>query len=154
MANDRREGGCRCGKVRFRVKSEPLLTAACHCTGCQRMTASAFSLTETYPDETFEIINGEPVLGGLHNPEQAHHHCNWCKSWLFTKVPIPGMPLVNVRATMFDDHAAFAPFVEYWTKEKLPWASTPAVHSFATEPEMDAYQALAEEFKASPGANA
>ena len=34
------EGGCRCGQVRFRIDGGPLITMACHCTGCQRMTAS------------------------------------------------------------------------------------------------------------------
>jgi hypothetical protein len=39
------EGGCRCGRVRFRLAEQPWLEAACHCRGCQRMTASAFSTT-------------------------------------------------------------------------------------------------------------
>ena len=42
------EGGCRCGRVRLRVEAPPLITMACHCTGCQRMSASAFSLTVQY----------------------------------------------------------------------------------------------------------
>jgi len=39
------EGGCRCGAVRLRVTKPPLLTGICHCTGCRRMSGSAFSLT-------------------------------------------------------------------------------------------------------------
>jgi hypothetical protein len=33
-----KHGGRRCGQVRFTVFGRPLLTMACHCTGCQRMT--------------------------------------------------------------------------------------------------------------------
>ena len=80
------EGGCRCGAVRIRVTKPPLLTAACHCTGCQRMSASAFSLTLSVPADGFEVIEGEPVIGGLHGPQAHHYHCDRCKSWMFTRI--------------------------------------------------------------------
>jgi hypothetical protein len=38
---------------------------------------------------------------------------------------------VNIRATMLDEHHCYVPFVEVFTSEKLPWATTAAVHSFA-----------------------
>ena len=79
------DGGCRCGKVRFRVSAEPLVTSACHCRGCQRMTASAFSLSVAVPAEGFAVTEGEPELGGLHGAPR-HHFCGWCKSWLFTRM--------------------------------------------------------------------
>src|SRR5215213_574415 len=78
------EGGCRCGAVRIRVTKPPLLTGACHCTGCQKMTASAYSLTLTLPADGFEVTKGEPVLGGLRGPVSHHHHCPDCLSWIFT----------------------------------------------------------------------
>jgi hypothetical protein len=139
------EGGCRCGRTRFRATGKPLLTSACHCTGCQRMTASAFSLSVAFPSDGFEVTKGETVIGGLHDPAQRHQHCDWCKSWLFSEFG-PDASFVNVRATMLDEHAAFEPFVEFWTSEKLAWATTPAKHSFATQPEMEAFPQLVAEF--------
>lgn len=59
-------GQCRCGQVRFTVSQAPLLTMACHCRGCQRMSASAFSLSAAIPLEGFAVTQGEPVIGGLH----------------------------------------------------------------------------------------
>ena len=53
---------------------------------------------------------------------------------------------VNVRATMLDEHHWYVPFVEVFTSEKLPWASTGAVHSFATQPDLDGYGPLLEAF--------
>ncbi len=128
-------GGCRCGQTRIQVTAPPLLASACHCTGCQRMTASAFSLSLAVPDQGFAIAAGEPVIGGLHGATR-HSFCPRCKSWMFTR-PEGLDDIVNVRATMLDDRAWFRPFVEFWTKEKLPWAATPAVHSYATEPEFE-----------------
>jgi len=43
------DGGCRCGQVRMRISALPILTMACHCKGCQRMSASAFSLGAAIP---------------------------------------------------------------------------------------------------------
>ena len=64
------EGGCRCGRTRVRVGAPPLLAAACHCAGCQRMTASAFSLTLVTPSEGFEVIAGDPVIGGVYGAKR------------------------------------------------------------------------------------
>jgi hypothetical protein len=137
-------GGCRCGQVRIRVNAAPLLTTACHCTGCQRMSASAFSLTMTVPAEGFEVTAGEPVIGGLHGPTR-HYFCPHCMSWMFTR-PDGFDHFVNVRPTMLDAPRWFRPFIEVWTREKLPWATTPAVHSYATEPAYEDYAALVPEF--------
>ena len=137
-------GGCRCGAVRFAVTMPPLLTMACHCTGCQRMTASAFSLSTAIPTPGFEVTEGEPVLGGLKGA--AHHFfCPACLSWLYTRAE--GMDgFVNVRATLLDDPSWFVPFVETWTREKLPWAGTPAWHSFEGFPAMEEFPALLQAF--------
>lgn len=137
-------GGCRCGKVRLKIDAAPLLTMACHCTGCQRMSASAFSLSVAIPSDGFTVTEGAPVIGGLHG--DAHHYfCPYCMSWMFTRTE--GMDFfVNLRATMLDEPGWFTPFVETWTSEKLPWAETPATHSFAKLPALDAYQGFIEEF--------
>ncbi|MBV8685580.1 MAG: GFA family protein [Alphaproteobacteria bacterium] len=123
------EGGCRCGRVRLRVTQPPLLSGACHCTGCRRMSASAFSLTLTLPASGLEVTAGEPVIGGLHGPVSRHHHCPHCLAWLFTRAE--GFDwFVNLRAPTLDDHGWVVPYVELWTDEKLPWAETPARHAY------------------------
>ena len=142
------DGGCRCGQLRFRIAEAPMLTSACHCTGCQRMTGSAYSLTVTVPDDGFEITKGEPVIGGLHG-DVEHYHCPHCMSWVFTRPPDKTMGFVNVRATMLDDTAWFLPFVENFTSEKLSWAKTPAKHSYAEFPPMEDYGKMIAEYSAS-----
>ncbi|MES2724680.1 MAG: GFA family protein [Pseudomonadota bacterium] len=135
------EGGCRCGQVRFKVSAPPILTMACHCTGCQKMTSSAFSLSAAVPSAGFEVTAGEPVIGGLHGAEVHHYFCPHCMSWMFTRAE--GMDwFVNVRTPMLDGGVDLPPFLETFTSEKLPWATTPAEHSFAEFPPMETYQAL------------
>ena len=141
------EGGCRCGRVRFRLSEVPWGETACHCTGCQRMTGSAFSTTIIMPSGGFELIAGETVMGGLHGQDVHHHHCDWCKSWVFTK-PAVEMGFVNVRATMLDNASWFKPWMETQTAEKLPWAQTGAAASFERFPGMDEYEGLIARYRA------
>jgi hypothetical protein len=137
-------GGCLCGRVRFRISLPPLLTMACHCTGCQKLSASAFSLSIAVPSEGFAVTQGEPVIGGLHGPHKQLY-CPHCKNWMFTRAA--GMDFfINVRATMLDDHQWVVPFVEVATAEKLPWAVTSAPHRFPTQPTPEGYQPLVDAF--------
>lgn len=126
-------GSCRCGGVGLMVRGEPLVTMACHCTGCQRMTGSAFSLSSLYPADRFEVADGQTVLGGLKGGTR-HHFCPSCMSWLFTR-PEGLDDFVNVRATMLDNAGDFVPFVETCTSEKLPFVVTGATFSYPGIPE-------------------
>lgn len=138
------QGGCRCGQVTMKVKGRPLMTMACHCKGCQRMTASAFSLSALFPEQTVEIAGLEPVIGGMHG-ELRHHFCPHCLSWIFTRAEMLG-PLINIRATMLDGAADLPPFIETCVSEKLPWVSLPAMHSFEKFPAMEDFPKLIGEF--------
>lgn len=135
---------CRCGRVEMTISAPPLITMACHCTGCQRMTASAYSLSVAVPAEGFEVTRGEPVLGGLQGADR-HHHCPHCKSWLFTRPD--GLDfMVNVRASMLDDASWFEPYVETSRAEGFPWAATGTKHSFAGQPSQEEFAPLLAEF--------
>jgi len=138
------EGGCRCDRVRFRVSAPPLLAMACHCTGCQRMTGSAYSLSAAIPTEGFEVIKGEPVIGGLHGASR-HYFCAYCMSWMFTR-PEGLDYFVNVRAPLLDDASWFRPFVETFTRDRLPDATTPSVHSFESLPANEDFSRLIEDY--------
>jgi hypothetical protein len=143
------EGGCRCGQVRFRITAPPLLTMVCHCTGCQRMTSSAFSLSMAIPTPGFAVTAGEPVIGGLHG-DIRHSFCPHCMSWVFTRMP--GMDeFVNVRATLLDDAGWFEPFLETMTAEKLPWITTPATYSHTGMPQAGEFGPMIAAYQASQG---
>jgi hypothetical protein len=128
----------------MKVKGRPLITMACHCKGCQRMTASAFSLSALFPDQTVEIAGLEPVIGGMHG-ELRHYFCPHCLSWIFTRAEMLG-PLINIRLTMLDGAADLPPLIETCVSEKLPWVSLPAAHSFDKFPPMEDFPKLIAEF--------
>jgi hypothetical protein len=135
-----------CGRVRLRVSAPPIMTMACHCTGCQKLSASAFSLTAMIPAEAFEVIRGEPAVGALHGASQ-YRYCPNCMNWLFTQ-PAGMNMFVNVRPTMFDVPAWSTPFIESFISERLPWATTSAKHSYDKFPAPEQYGPLMAEYAA------
>lgn len=135
-----------CGGVRFEISQAPALTLACHCRGCQRLSASAYSLSEMIPIDGFRMLEGEPVLGALHGPSR-YLYCPRCLNWLFTR-PAGLEAFIMVRATMLDETGDFWPFVETMTRYKLPWATTPSVLSFPELPRRDEFDEVLRTFAA------
>jgi hypothetical protein len=129
----------------MRVTEPPIVTMACHCAGCQRMSASAFSLSVLVPSHGFEVTQGESAIGGLHGATQ-HFHCPHCKTWAFTR-PDGMEGFVNLRATMLDDHSWFVPFVETCRDEGFPWAATGAAHSFPGLPPSEVFGPIVADFQ-------
>lgn len=128
-----------CGQSRMRISIAPMITMACHCRGCQQMSASAFSLTALVPADGFAVTQGTPQIGALHG--QNHYlYCAYCLNWLYTAPA--GRPFVNVRPVLFDVPLWRTPFVETCVDEKLPWAATPAQHSFGQYPPPEQYASL------------
>jgi len=134
-------GACLCGSVQVTVTAVPLLTLACHCRGCQKFSASAYSLTTMFPSDAFEH-SGTLLKGGLGAAGRTHYFCQSCLNFIFSRID-GADHRINLRTSVLDKAASFAPFVEVMTDEKMPWARVPAVHSFAQYPKSpDALQAL------------
>lgn len=141
------DGECRCGRVKIRISAPPMITMACHCTGCQRMSSSAYSLSAAIPTEGFAVVEGQPVVAGA-SPEAGHHFCPDCMTWMFTRPP--GLDfLVNVRPTMLEDRSWYSPFVETYTSEKLAFAVTAAAHSYEKFPPTEDFEPLMAAYAAS-----
>ena len=63
-------GGCQCGSIRYEITEAPQLVYTCHCTDCQRLTSSAFSIGVVVSDRAFRSsglsrvsCNASPVAG-------------------------------------------------------------------------------------------
>lgn len=138
------KGSCRCGQVVFELRAPPLITTACHCTGCQKMASSAFSLSALVPAESFVVTQGNPVIGGLHGPTQ-HFFCPHCLSWLFTR-PEGNDQVIGVRSSLLENPQRYAPFIETWTSEKLPWVATGAKHGFEQFPAPQDFGPLVQQY--------
>jgi hypothetical protein len=138
------DAACMCGRVKMRISSPPLVSMACHCIGCQKLTSGAYSLSLMIPAAGFEV-QGETQIGGLHRQESVHHFCAHCHNWLYTD-GFAGGQFVNFRPTMLADASWVVPYIESFTSEKLPGAQTGAKISFEQFPGPADYAPLMEAF--------
>jgi hypothetical protein len=121
-------GGCHCGAVRYDIAQAPLLVYACHCTDCQRITGSAFSIGIVVPDAAFRLTGRAPRTAPHHVADSGRIKARWvcpdCGTWLFGD-PRPGTPhpgqIRIVRGGTLDDASWLRPTMHYWTRSKQSW---------------------------------
>ena len=128
------EGACRCGALTYSVATAPHFALACHCTDCQQLSASAFSLGLVVEDAAFFLIGSAHVWAktGESGGESRRYTCGLCATWLFTRSDAsPGLTIV--RPTTLNDHRWITPVAQIYTRSALPWALLAVPFSFETE---------------------
>jgi hypothetical protein len=122
------EGGCLCGKVRYRVVGNPNIAAVCHCTFCKRRTGSAFG-TSAYFDEAAVDITGVLKTYEYHSDESNRwiktEFCLTCGTTVtWTGEALPGGR--GIAGGTFDDPNWIKPQLHLWTRSALHWIVFPA----------------------------
>jgi len=116
-------GGCQCGKIRYEITEVPQLVYTCHCTDCQRITSSAFSLGVALPATAFRLTAGQPRdLQRMPDSGRLNTRfvCPDCASWVNT---LPRGGVIRVRAGTLDDTSWVRPTRHIWTRSKQPWVN-------------------------------
>lgn len=135
---------CMCGQVKMRITQAPMISMACHCRGCQKLTSGPYSLTLMLQKAGFEV-EGATEIGALHRPDMQHHYCTNCKNWVYSDGErIQG--LVNFRSTMLEDASWVMPYVESNVAEKLPGVVSGAVRSYSEFPPREDFGPLMQAF--------
>lgn len=116
-------GQCQCGSVRYTVHGTIATLFACHCSECQRQSASAFGMALWVQDAQREVSG--PVLGQwtritASGKAMTGHFCPVCGTRLFHQVDLPGAPL-SIKPGTLDDTRALRPVAHIWTASKQAW---------------------------------
>ena len=123
---DRREGGCACGAVRYRLASEPMFVHCCHCLNCQRQTGSAFVVNLLIEADRVEVVSGTPQPVDAPRDDgsvQRVHRCPACQVAVFSRYSRPDV--FFVRAGTLDEPTAVTPDVHIFTRSKVAWVTLP-----------------------------
>jgi hypothetical protein len=122
------EGGCACGRARYRLASKPMFVNCCHCRDCQRQTGSAFVINALIETNRVEMLSGETKAVPVPTDSgRSHviHRCPHCETALWSFYD--GWPeLSYVRVGALDDPSALPPDAHIYTRSKLPWVALPA----------------------------
>lgn len=121
----KREGGCQCGRVRYRVEAEPYLLVACHCKECQRQSGSAFGMSLIVPQDGV-VFAGELKMFERSSESGRPLRCFFCPECGTRIYHQPSYaPVVNIRAGTLDDTSALEPKMHTWLRSKQAWTAIP-----------------------------
>ena len=122
------EGGCACGKLRYRLASGPMFVHCCHCRDCQRQTGSAFVLNALIETDRVELVSGETQAVEVPTDSGRPHaicRCAACKVAVWSH--FGGIQKLSiVRVGTLDEPSRLTPDVHIYTRSKLPWVALPA----------------------------
>lgn len=121
------EGGCACGKIRYRLRMPPMFVNCCHCRDCQRQTGSAFVINALTETDRIELLRGAPEAVTTPTESGRPHdiyRCPDCKVALWSDYGRrPSLRFLRVGT--LDDAAALRPDAHIFTRSKLPWVRLP-----------------------------
>jgi hypothetical protein len=115
-------GGCLCGRVRYTVTGDPLVSALCHCRKCQRYTGSAFEAVMVFPNDSIDFQGELKTFDDIGGSGQAVHRrfCPNCGSGIVNEIDVAPGKMIVLAGTL-DDPTAFVPTIEVYCHAAQPW---------------------------------
>ena len=122
-------GGCACGAVRYKLMAAPPFVYTCHCTDCQHLTTSAFTLSAPVSRKSIQITKGN-IKTWLRTTTQSkrptrQHVCAACGVRIYSSPP-QSPDRVTLRLGTLDDTSWLRPAAAIWMQSAQPWVVLPA----------------------------
>ena len=121
-------GGCLCGEVRFSVTGRPLQVLVCHCTMCQRVTGSAFSVEPVFMKAQVAVSGQQRATYSYRSKDHGRilqfSFCRRCGNRV--GLTLERFPAVQVLyGGTFDEPAWLAPSAHIFTDSAVSWLALP-----------------------------
>lgn len=122
MIDKERTGSCNCGACTFTIAPTEEKAVVCHCTSCQKQSASAFGAVIVVPADTVTLTSGELKKWTRKADSGNDVHCYFCDTcgtrvWHGDK---ESEPMLKVRAGTLDDPIDFSKAIQLWTSKAAP----------------------------------
>ncbi|MEL7190318.1 MAG: GFA family protein [Pseudomonadota bacterium] len=115
-------GGCQCGAVRYEIAADSLKAYACHCTECQKQSASGFGISVPVFEVAFDLT-GELHCWSRSTDSGSNTDCFFCPkcgSRLYhSGANRPG--LITVKGGSLDNARDLQLAAHIWVKSKQDW---------------------------------
>lgn len=116
-------GGCLCGAVRYECNAEPLGTVVCHCTHCQKVSGSAFSVNVLLPAANV-TWSGTGLASFADKGESgksiSRKFCRNCGSSIAAEATALPAAMI-IKAGTLDDRSWLNPNTHIWTSSAQAW---------------------------------
>ena len=123
MKNDEKlQGECICGQVKYYLNEKPLFTQACHCKDCKVLTGSSYVVNSSVLENTL-IVEGEVSSTERKAGSGAScktYFCIKCGTYIYADYD-SAVRRLTVRTKTLDNPEKFPPQAHIFTKNKDPW---------------------------------
>jgi hypothetical protein len=123
-------GGCLCGAIHYEIARRPIAVYTCHCTDCQRITSSGFSVGMVVIADSVHLSGETRTVESISDSGRTKRRliCPSCGIWI-GGLPLQGTEVPDVvrvlRGGTLDDTSWLRPTTHYWTRSRQPWVVLP-----------------------------
>jgi len=115
-------GHCLCGAIRFRMTTDPLWVAYCHCQSCRRHTGSVAATFAGFAEQAVSFTEGTPKVFES-SPQVWRSFCGRCGSPIsYRAARFPGE--VHFYVGVMDRPEQYMPQAHVHHGEHIPWFET------------------------------
>ena len=123
------EGGCLCGRIRFRGDAEAGWPHVCSCPHCQRLAGGPLTAWVDFPLAKFEWTGGSEPTWYHTFPTTKRGFCPTCGS--LVAALDEGSDVMGITMMALDDHSALTPVHQSCKETAVPWL--PVVETVASD---------------------
>jgi len=118
------DGGCHCGRIKYRAVIDPEKVEICHCTDCQTLSGSAYRTAVPVEADSFELICGTPKLyakAAEDGSQRLQAFCPECGSPLYSAPPEGERGYFGIRVGTTNQRDKLIPKNQYWVRSAQGW---------------------------------
>ena len=119
------DGGCHCGWLTFEAFVDRDNVKVCHCTDCQKLSASAFRAVIASKETDFKLLNNKPkdyIKTADNGTLRIQAFCPECGFHIYaTSIDNIGNRIFNIRLGSVVQKDQFQPRKQVWCRSALPW---------------------------------
>lgn len=117
------DGGCHCGAITYEADIDPETVGICHCTDCQTLSGSAFSISVPAARDAFTVRTGQPkiyVKTADSGTKRAQAFCPECGTRVYAAA-VSDPQTFNIRVGTIRQRAELRPTRQIWCRSAMPW---------------------------------
>ncbi len=113
------EGGCQCGRVRYRITGPIFNRQLCHCRMCQKAFGSYFAPLAGVASADIAWLGERPAIYRSSAAAERGfcRHCGTPLTFQYISEPHE----ISIALGSLDDPVAFAPEFQYGIESRMPW---------------------------------
>jgi hypothetical protein len=122
--DDRLQGACHCGKVRFSLPQSSAGVLACHCSDCRKMHGN-FNAFLAAPAEDVSLEGGDALVWYQSSETSRRAFCGTCGGRVLKEVTPAGRWLLS--AGLIEGKTGKSIVKNLWEQSKPDWYALPQV---------------------------